>query len=57
VTASHAGWLAIAVCGLWVTGMGLLTTSHWARCSAARARELLIDPPEDADRDVTPTAA
>jgi MFS family permease len=23
VTASHAGWLVIAVCGRWVTGMGL----------------------------------
>jgi MFS family permease len=57
VTASQAGWLVIAVCGLWVAGMGLLTTSHWARRSAAQARELLIDPPEDADRDVTSKAA
>ena len=57
VTASHAGWLTIAVCGLCVAGLGLLTTSPWARRGAARTRELLIDPPEDADRDVTHAAA
>ena len=57
VTASHAGRLVIAACGVLVAGLGLLTTGRWARRSAARTRELLIDPPEDADRDVTHAAA
>jgi hypothetical protein len=43
VTASHAAWLVIAACGLWVIGMGVLTTSPWARRSASRTRELLIE--------------
>lgn len=55
VTASHAAWLVIAACGLWVTGMGVLTTSRWARRSATRTRELLIEPPE-INHDVTARA-
>ena len=57
VTASHAAWLVIAACGLWVIGMGVLTTSRWARRSATRTRELLIEPPPEINHDVTARAA
>lgn len=41
--ASHAGWLITAGCGALV--FGLVTSSRWARSTAARTAHMLMDEP------------
>jgi MFS family permease len=43
-SASHTGWWIIAGCGAVVFGLGLATTSRWARLTAARTARRLREP-------------
>jgi EmrB/QacA subfamily drug resistance transporter len=66
VAASHPAWLVLAGCGVIVFVLGLVTTSQWARGTAARTAALLApaeapsEPaglPADAGADDQPDAA
>jgi EmrB/QacA subfamily drug resistance transporter len=46
--ASHVGWWIVAGCGATVFGLGLATTTRWARLTAARTARLLGDAPAEA---------
>jgi EmrB/QacA subfamily drug resistance transporter len=43
--ATHVGWWIVAGCGATVFGLGLATTTRWARLTAARTARLLDDAP------------
>jgi EmrB/QacA subfamily drug resistance transporter len=50
--ASHVGWWIIVGCGVVVLLLGVLTTGHWARGTAARTAERLRDEQPDLDAPV-----
>jgi EmrB/QacA subfamily drug resistance transporter len=50
--ATHVGWWIVAGCGATVFGLGLATTTRWARLTAARTARLFGDAPAEAGASV-----
>lgn len=51
--ATHPLWWIVVGCGLSIVGIGLISTSRWARDSALTVRHLLEEPAPAAARVVT----